>query len=271
MISFDSPFAIVPAPYHFEANELNIIGGKMVYTYNLDWTDKAQWKEKAQVPTRCSMGYMLPSDDPLEEKAWRYQDFYLMNPGDDGFEYSNNHTHLHKYEGQWYLFYHTLALKKANGIKGGYRSIGVDKIEVDEERLLIHLTHSTNEGVDQIRTVDPCRLQQMETTFATHNIRFEADSTQAGNMLAMTDATGLIMVKGVNFDKPMKSIEFNTIGRGQIDVRLDSIDGELIASTAIDNKDLQPTTTRLASVSGIHDLVFLLNGETLKVDSWIMK
>ena len=33
MTEVDGSAAIIPAPYHFEANELNVIGGKYVYTY----------------------------------------------------------------------------------------------------------------------------------------------------------------------------------------------------------------------------------------------
>lgn len=162
MLSFDSPFVVLPAPYHFEANELNVLGGKLAYTYNLDWTDKEGWKEKASVPTRCSMGYMLPEGDPLKTESWHYQDYYLKNPGEDGFDYSNNHTHLHKYEGKWYLFHHTMILKNAKHHKGGYRNISVDEITVDEATQHISFAHSTNEGIAQIHTVNPFEQQEME-------------------------------------------------------------------------------------------------------------
>ena len=268
MISFDSPFAVVPAPYHFEANELNIIGGKMVYLYNLDWSDKDGWKENAPVPTRCSMGYMLPGDDYLDDKSWIYQDYYLMNPGDDGFEHSNNHTHIHKYEGKWYVFYHTLALKKAKGIKGGYRCIAVDNIEVDEDSQKISLTHATNKGVEQIRPVNPLDLQEMETTFATHNISFVADTLTPGNMFAKADGIGAIKIKGVNLDTKLKKLNITAKGQGQIDVHLDNPDGELLASTYVDGTT---STSILSYPKSIHDLVFVFNGETLLVDKWSMK
>lgn len=272
MISFDSPFVVLPASNHFEANELNVIGGRMVYTYNLDWTDKKDWKEKAQVPTRCSMGYMLQGDDPLDSKGWKYQDYYLMNPGDDGFEYSNNHTHLHKYQGQWYLFHHTMVLKHVRGIQGGYRSLAVDRVEVDESNQQIHLTHATNEGVAQIRLLNPMQLQQMETTFATYQISFVNDSTQAGNLWVKSDTTGVIMLKGVDFTQQPRNIEYVAQGKGQIDVRLDSIDGKLIGSTYIDNPQMTSVSDGLIEVpAGTHDLVFLMNGKNLCVDTWQMK
>lgn len=265
MLAFDSPFVTLPAPYHFEANELNVIGGRLVYTYNLDWTDKEGWKEKAAVPTRCSMGYMLPDGDPLDEKSWHYQDYYIKNPGEDGFDYSNNHTHLHKYEGKWYIFHHTMILKNAKHHKGGYRNISVDEITVDEATQHISFAHATNKGVAQIHTVNPFEQQEMETTFATHRICFEEDSTTCGNMLVKSDGVGAIKVKGVEFSRKGKSLEFVASGKGQIDVHLDNPDGELIASTFING---DTNTSLLSKPKGIHDLIFIISGETLKVDKW---
>ncbi|MCQ2258939.1 MAG: glycoside hydrolase family 43 protein [Bacteroidaceae bacterium] len=265
MLAFDSPFVTLPAPYHFEANELNVIGGRLVYTYNLDWTDKEGWKEKAAVPTRCSMGYMLPDGDPLDEKSWHYQDYYIKNPGEDGFDYSNNHTHLHKYEGKWYIFHHTMILKNAKHHKGGYRNISVDEITVDEATQHISFAHATNKGVSQIHTVNPFEQQEMEATFATHRICFEEDSTTCGNMLVKSDDVGAIKVKGVEFSRKGKSLEFVASGKGQIDVHLDNPDGELIASTFING---DTSTSLLSKPKGIHDLIFIISGETLKVDKW---
>lgn len=75
MLSFDSPFVVLPASHHFEANELNFIGGRLVYTYNLDWTDKDDWSEEAPVPTRCSMAYMLPDGKITLYEASHYLRF----------------------------------------------------------------------------------------------------------------------------------------------------------------------------------------------------
>lgn len=272
MISFDSPFSVVPAPFHFEANELNVIGGKMVYTYNQDWSDKVGWKEEAEVPTRCCMAYMLPGEDPLDTDAYRYQDIYLRNAGDDGFEYCNNHTHLHKYHGKWYVFHHTMTLKAMKGIKGGYRNVSVDEIQVDEETLKIHLAHATHQGVPQIKPLNPTEKQEMETTYATAHMRFEECGDVPGNMVAVPQGTGIVVVKGVDLEQNVRKIEIVAQGKGQVDVRLDGADGTLMASTLIDKDAMGKTTVRLMETpQGMHNLVFVLAGETLKVDAWQMK
>ena len=74
----------------------------------------------------CSMVYMT-TKTPLDPESWEMKGECFQNPGLSGLEYSNNHTHMHKYKGKWYMFYHTLLLKKSMKIKGGYRSLGVDE------------------------------------------------------------------------------------------------------------------------------------------------
>lgn len=271
MLSFDSPFVPLPAQHHFEANELNFIGGRMVYTYNLDWQPKDDWKMGGPTPSICSMAYMLPEGDPLKTENWKYQHHYMRNPGEDGFEYCNNHTHLHKYQGKWYVFGHTMDLKRNKGIKGGFRNIVVENIEVDESVPSIAMSHYTRQGVSQTHALNPFERQEMETTFATVGIRFLPTETP-GNMLAATDGVGAIKVAGVDFSKKARQLILFAQGKGQLDVRLDSPEGELIATTLIDNQSISAFATSLKkSPKGKHDLVFLLSGETLRIDGWQMK
>lgn len=110
MISLDSEITPLPAKFHFEANELNFINDTYVYTYNTDWKDHSDWNLEVPAPSICCMSYMT-SKTPLEPSSWTYHDNYFRNPGENGFDYSNNHTHLHKYKGQWYIFHHTMSLR----------------------------------------------------------------------------------------------------------------------------------------------------------------
>ena len=56
MISLDSDIVELDAPYHFEANELNYVGGTYVYTYNTNWKDRKEWEfTDREKPTRCCM------------------------------------------------------------------------------------------------------------------------------------------------------------------------------------------------------------------------
>lgn len=155
MLSFDSDIAEIPAPYFFEASELNYINGTYVYTYCSDWSDHSKkWDFDCDVPGQCSMIYMT-STDPLDPDSWEMKGECLKNPGVSGFDYSNNHTHLQKFKDNWYMLYHTLSLKSAMGIKGGYRSLCADNINVDEESVTIEDIGGTKKGADAANSLDP--------------------------------------------------------------------------------------------------------------------
>ncbi len=176
MVSLDSEIAEIPAPYHFEASELNYINGTYVYTYNKDWNDHSeQWDYDCPVPSQCSMVYMT-TKTPLDPTSWEMKGEYFVNPGTAGFDYSNNHTHLHKYKGEYYLFYHTLMLKRGMGITGSYRSLNVDKINVDEETVTIEKIGGTKEGPDAIQAVNPFTEQLAANLNGTADISFDTEN-----------------------------------------------------------------------------------------------
>lgn len=155
MLSFASDFTEIPAPYLFEASELNYINGTYVYTYCSDWNDHSKkWEYDCDPPAGCGMVYMT-TKTPLDPTSWEMKGECFVNPGVSGFDYSNNHTHMHKFGGKWYMFYHTLSLKRGMGITGSYRSMGVDEIEVDENTVTIGKTGGTKKGVNSISHVDP--------------------------------------------------------------------------------------------------------------------
>lgn len=277
MLSFDSPF-INPRPqHHFEANELNMIGGKYVYTYNLDWEDHKDWILSDEIPTRCCMGYMV-STTPLDSLSWKYQNNYMNNPGEcEGttWQHANNHTHLHKYQGKWYLFYHNLMLQDSRKIEGGFRSMCVDEIDVDETVPHISLCKAGCAGVRQIRPLNPFSLQQAETAAATEGIRFEP-SKEVGNMIAVATspfvkhgeaAQHTIVVRGADMKKGAKRLTAMLKGKGVMTVHLDSADSPAIATLASNSDSWQEITSRCSEQKGQHDLYFRLS-EGLQFDYW---
>ena len=106
MTALDGAAVNMPAPYLFEASELNIIGGRFVYTYNTSWGDRPNWntyekRDGQAAPSACSMCYMV-TDTPLDPDSWEYRGEYVPNEGSFsnlGADYGNNHTHLHKFNG----------------------------------------------------------------------------------------------------------------------------------------------------------------------------
>ena len=69
MISLASDIVEIPAPYHFEANELNYINGTFVYTYCNSWASRDVWKiDGTSAPPAASMSYMTTTN-PLIRTA----------------------------------------------------------------------------------------------------------------------------------------------------------------------------------------------------------
>ncbi|MBR4841490.1 MAG: family 43 glycosylhydrolase [Bacteroidaceae bacterium] len=279
LISIKSSFVPLPAKSHFEANELNYINGTYVYTYNLDWEDHKDWNLSSVIPPRCCMSYMT-STTPLDSASWHYENMYLKNPGDFGyFEHSNNHTHLHKYDGKWYLFYHTLMLQRSFGTHGGFRSICVDEVNVDEVNVHIDECTASVNGVSQIRNLNPYRLQQAETSAATEGIRFE-QGDKPGNMyvrvgtMSVTDSNpehGIIELRGVDFGRRARTFRIKASGNGSIKVCVDNPEGPVLALLETEGDAMHEFKTKCnkgKSFCGVHRLYFVLSGD-VRFDQWM--
>lgn len=272
MISVDGPIKPIRAPHHFEANELNYINGTYVYTYNIDWQDFSDWPLPTEKPTTCCMSYMT-SKTPLVTKSWKYQHNYMKNPGDYGFDYSNNHTHLHKFRGKWYVFYHTMGLQHSFNTTAGFRNVCVDEIQVDENTVNIHMGNQTLKGVKQIQPMNPFINQQAETTAATQGVKF-TNGKSIGDMYAVTvpNKTGIITVRGVEFNKVPSSLEIKASGNGIIEVRRDRPDGEVIASIKVGTPQMKLIESQLQkNMTGTMDLCFVLKGNNITFDEWKFK
>lgn len=271
MISIDSEIVPIPAPHHFEANELNYINGTYVYTYNTDWQDRSDWPLPGEVPTICSMCYMT-STTPLDPDSWKFGNNYLKNSGDYGFTFTNNHTHIHKFCGKWYVLYHSMELQRSFNTDGGFRNVCVDELDVDEPGLRIAMASQTRRGVDQIRPFSPFRVNQAETVAATHGMAF-VGGKGAGNMLATPAAdSGHMIVRGVEFAKAPKRFIAGASGHGVIEVRRGAPDGALIAELKVDSDRQKEHSAKPAIEAGsVTDLCLVLKGGDLAVDYWQFK
>ena len=184
MIALDGSAVNMPAPYLFEASELNMMNGRYVYTYNTSWSDRNDWSKYAKrgsnpAPSSCSMCYMV-SDTPLDPDSWEYRGEYVPNEGNFGMGWGNNHTHLQKFGDSYYLFYHSTLLEQTmknagamDGSASGYRSIGVNKATVNESTQKINKMSLNKTGVSAIQNLNPYTLQEAETMSTCGGISYE--------------------------------------------------------------------------------------------------
>ncbi len=268
MISLDSEIVTIKAPYSFEASELNYINGTYVYTFNSNWVERNEWTLKAPKSSACSMCYMT-TKTPLVSDSWVYRDDYFANPGIFGMEYSNNHTHLEKFGDKWYLFYHAMILQKEFGTEGGFRSLCVNEIEIDEKNVKIKKCTGNRDGAKAVKNHSAYEKTPFAEVFNSREIAFE--KTAASEFLAVKPETdgAWLQVKNVDFeDDGTKTISLKARGSGVIQIHSEKLESEPVVSVSVDNTDWKELTVELPAVlSGVKNLYFVFGGN-LSADWW---
>ncbi len=235
MTEVDGSAVKIHAPYHFEANELNVINGKYVYTYCTNWAQRndADWntyKEENGIsvgkPDMCVMAYMV-SDNPSDPDSWVYKGVYGPHPG---MGTNNNHSHLQKFKGEYYHLYHGAPLMekmRAAGVIdnncGIFRSLCVNAATVNEETQTIERVTPDLKGVDAIENLNPYELQEAETMATCGGIEYEdfTNISKNGRVSSLgNDASRNLQVRM----KPgswtqLRKVDFGTEGASSIMLR----------------------------------------------------
>ena len=290
MTAVDGKAVNMPAPYLFEASELNIMDGKFVYTYNTSWSDRNDWskftKRNGQpAPSTCSMCYMV-SDNPLDPESWEYRGEYVANPGSFGFGSGNNHTHLQKFEGNYYLCYHSSMLEQSMKTgASGFRSIGVNKATVNESTQKIGKVTMSKTGISAIKKLNPYELQQAETMSTSGGISYE-DFTNITKVTSINtlgnDASKNLQVKmaagawtflrGVDFGETGASkFTLNAKGTGTLEIRLASKTAKAAATVDFSSTTISEHTVELDPTlfTGVKSVYFVFSKATnVQFDSW---
>ena len=272
MLSFDSEFVSIDAPYFCEASELNYIDGTYYYTYCNDWQNRSKWDRKdIPAPPTCSMAYMT-TKTPLDADSWEYRGAYFYNAGqnadgESGMRWANNHTHFCEYQGTNYIVHHTLLLEELAGGTSGFRSIMVDYLPMNAADGEIPITAATRHGVSQIKLLDPYAVNSGAVMFTSADIGY----TDGNDPAAKSKADGAwIYVKGADFGYGASAFTADVKGKGRIEVRLDSISGEAVSFIEFDNADY--AKVRSAEFSQFdgrnHNIYLVFSGADIELRSW---
>ena len=290
MIALDGKAVNLPAPYLFEASELNMMNGRYVYTYNTSWSDRNDWNSYAKrgsypSPSSCSMCYMV-TDDPLNPNAWEYKGEYVPNPGNFGFGWGNNHTHLQKFQGNYYLFYHSMVLEQnMNTGASGFRSIGVEKVTVNESKQQINKVTMTNQGPAAIKKMDPYSMQQAETMSTSGGINYEDFSNivkvttlnsigndASKNLQVKMNKGAWTMVRNVDFgSEGANSFTLRTKGTGKLEIRLDNPNAKAAATVEFSSSVFLNHTVSVDPTlfKGVKKIFFMfMEATNVYFDSW---
>jgi arabinoxylan arabinofuranohydrolase len=175
------------------------------------------------------MCYMV-SDNPLDPNSWEYRGEYVPNEGNFGMGWGNNHTHLHKFQGKYYLFYHSTVLESAmkdgkamDGGASGYRSIGVNVATVNESKQTINKMTLNKTGVTAIKNLDPYQLQEAETMATCGGFTYEDFSNitkNTGISSLGNDASRALQLKlKAGAWTQLRKVDFGTEGAGSFMLR----------------------------------------------------
>ena len=272
MLSFDSEFVSIDAPYFCEASELNYIDGTYYYTYCNDWQNRSNWDRKdIPAPPTCSMAYMT-TKTPLDADSWEYRGAYFYNAGqnadgESGMRWANNHTHFCEYQGTNYIVHHTLLLEELAGGTAGFRSIMVDYLPMNAADGEIPITAATRHGVSQIKLLDPYAENSGAVMFTSADIGY----TDGKNPAAKSKADGAwIYVKGADFGYGASAFTADVKGKGRIEVRLDSISGEAVSFIEFDNADYAKVrSAKFSQFDGRnHNIYLVFSGADIELRSW---
>lgn len=286
MYSFKtSDIVEIPAPYHFEANELNIINGKFIFSYSSSWSGRSDsdWttyknnnKEKnvtAAKPGICSIAYMI-SEDPLNKDSWKYMGDVLPNPSNFGYPGGNNHSHFQKFGNAWYMIYHNQWLARKMGFSGGYRNIAMNKMTVNEKTGALTKVSMTDAGAPALTTnlIDPYEgWVPAETMANCAGITTEAYSTRGNTVIASIDAGDWTLIRNVQFgEEGADSIQIKTVGgSGQLLVFLDRNTGTPAAVVDIATGHPLNKVALKTTVTGKHNVFFVWSqAKNIKFDQW---
>lgn len=295
MVTLDGDPVEIDGPGMFEASSMFKRGDTYYYSYSSNFQVR---EEPGAYPKTGAIAYMM-TDDPMDLPASKYAGEAFLNQatffgaGNGG----NNHSDMFTYKDETYFTYHAqtrgAAWAAALGTPGatqGYRSVHIDELEFNEDGT-IKPVQGTRAGVEQVEAFDPYRTFEAETLawqLGIDTAKTDAPSVEfpehngSGNMvLSSIDDGDFAGLAGVDFGSGATSVSAKVkplVEGGSIQVRLDEVDGEVVAEIPVDGPLGEWTTVEadVTGAGGTHDVFFVFaapegaeaDADLFEVDNW---
>ncbi|WP_242684613.1 family 43 glycosylhydrolase [Microbacterium sp. SD291] len=295
MVTLDGDPVEIDGPGMFEASSMFKHGDKYYYSYSSNFQVTP---EPGKYPERGAIAYMM-TDDPMDLTASQYAGVAFQNPatffgaGNGG----NNHSDMFEYKGGTYFTYHAqtrgAAWAAALGTPGatqGYRSVHIDELEFNADGTIKPIT-GTRAGVEQVENFDPYRTFEAETlawqlgisTTQTDaaSVEFPEHNGSGNMMLSAVDDGDFAGISGVDFGAGAATVSATVkplVAGASIQVRLDDVDGPVVAEIPVDGAVGEWATVQAAVIgaTGEHDVFFVFAGpegaepdaDLVEVDNW---
>lgn len=207
------------------------------------------------------------SESNSPQGPWEYKGEVMAQTNDT--KSFTNHSGIIDYKGHHYFFYHTGWLPKGGGFS---RSACVEEFQWQKDgRLPVILP--TREGPSPIATFSPfCRVEA-ETMAFSNGVRTEWNSKQRRIWVSDIQDNDWIKLREVDFDTNAPASRLNieasvasALQGGQIEVRLDSLKGNLVATVDVPRtggwEEWQTVKASFTKeIKGKHDLYFVFRGK----------
>lgn len=214
------------------------------------------------------------SDSPTG--PWKYMGEIMPLSDTNSF---TNHSGIIDYKGKSYFFYHTGKLPGGGGFA---RSVAVEPFEYNPDGT-IPVIHPTDEGAPSVGTLDPMQRVEAETMSWSKGVSTETNS-KTGVYVSDIHNGDYIKVSSVDFGSvsPAKfgASVASALRGGTIEVRLDAVDGDLVASLDVPGTGgweewRYIEVPALMEIPGVHDLYFVFKGrkgpKLFNFDYWNFK
>ena len=210
---------------------------------------------------------------------WEYKGMIMDdNVNGQGTGSFTNHPGVVDYKGHSYLFYHTGKLP--NG--GGYhRSVAIEEITYNDDGT-INPVPFTSEGVDSVEDLDPYKRVEAETIAWEEGIEKEDCSEGGRNVCDISNNDYIRVIDvgfgeygAIRFDASVSAQGSESDYKGEIELHLDSKNGELIGTVEVYGtggfNNWETVSTDIDFVTGTHDLYFVFKSDaanSYKFDYW---
>lgn len=281
MIGLKEDPQVIDAPAPFEDSGINKFNGKYYYSYCTNWDGSDKRPTTSNLGT-ATIAYMV-SDSPMG--PWSEAKVVLKNPTSyfsklPNNDKNNNHHCMLQKDGQIYMFYHSQKMAADKGITQGYRTSGVDLVQIDANGNLT--SKMTQNGVAQIGSFDPYQVVEAETFAWSVGTSTEEgpkqNNTRSNRVLSSIHKGDYVGLEGVDFgDTAPKHVAMKIASasgekvEGKIYVYQDEIANESqIAEIPVSaDKDYKYISAQLTkSCVGKKKLFFVFDVEGILVDTW---
>lgn len=226
------------------------------------------------------IGYAM-SDSPMG--PWGYQG-HIMNhtPRSNG-----NHPGIIDYKGKSYCFGLNYDIRKLfEQAHSERRSVSAAEMKYNDDGTIVELPYFLDCELNQIEPFDPYRKVEAETMAWGYGLKTMPKNVWArdhwNQYVTNIDDGEYLMVRGVDFGSGANSLDMDVachLYGGSIEVRLDDVEGPLVANLDIENtkNEYKTFTAPVTGATGVQDLYFVFRGckeqkgNLFNIDAWEFK